>query len=144
MANTVTYDTIKSHLATTFSGAGYPVIDIDKIDTALEQNTTPFIVIEEVASADENIGFGDADNLCQLETGTLTLHGFVPAPASSAVARTLGDQIQAALHLTRFANGLRVVDVTPPDLLTLNNGLWSSSGVSIFYEREYTAPLTYV
>lgn len=137
MARELTYETIKAHLVTTFTPM--PVIDFDTIDTAMEQQSAPFICLEDVTSDEEVVGFGDPDNICVREESAFLIHAFVPAPESARLARNLGDRITAALRL-QYLQRVRVVSVSPPEMELQNDGLWTASAVTLMTSADFHEP----
>lgn len=135
MASVSVYDAIKNFLATTFNGV-YQVLDFDEIDPVLEQGQEAFIALEETPGTEELIGFGDETNLCTREDGVLILHCFTPGPEASAAARTFADQVRDSLRY-QVLSGVRILDVDPPDLVGLNNGLWASATSSVNFEFNF-------
>jgi hypothetical protein len=139
MASTITYNAVKAHLV-----AGFPtlqVIDFDTLDSALEQNRANFLCLQEGYSVEDIEAFGDPTNICIRETSGFIIHVFVPSPQSSAQARTLGDQVQAAFRLTNLTPLIRVLDTNPPELEMMNDGLWTSASVPVTVDNKFHAPI---
>lgn len=135
MASTHVYDTLKAALQAEFSGV-YPVIDIDTVDSHLEQSDTPFMVLEEITSNEESSAFGDPTAVCMLESGAFLLHVFSPAPESLSAVRAIGDTLRDFLRNQTFS-GVRLISVAPSDPESLNDGLWTIGGVSFAYEYYF-------
>jgi hypothetical protein len=127
MASVHVYNELKAYLETVV--APIPVLDIDQIEMTLEQKEEPFLALEEVFGGNQLIAFGDPSALCFREDATILIHCFVPAPESSKAGRSLAEQVQRALHLQQV-NGVRVLNVQPPEPGELNDGLWSLVSVS--------------
>jgi hypothetical protein len=127
MASPHVYDELKAYLQGVV--APVPVLDWDQIEMTLEQQQDPFLALEEVFGENEMISFGDPSALCFREDATILIHCFVPAPESSNAGRVLAEQVQRALHL-RQVNGVRVLNVQPPEPGELNDGLWSLVSVT--------------
>ena len=128
MASTHVYDEMKAFLQTAVTPV--PVLDWDKLDSALQQREDPFIVLEELFCDEIVASFGDPSGICIRETASIQCHCFVPAPESSSAGRTLAESVQQAFRLQQF-QGVRVLDVTPPEpnIGELNDGIWSSVSV---------------
>lgn len=137
MASTAVYSSIKAFLQGQF--APIPVLDFDQIETAMQQQQNPFLVLQEVYALEDLIGIGDPTSLCIREESAVVVHAFVPAPESSAAVRTLAEQVQTAMRARQFPQ-VRVTRVSPPDLEGLNDGLWSTAGVSVDLQHDFHAP----
>lgn len=138
MASTQVYNEVKTFL--TASLAPSEVIDWDQIEPQLEQGNAPFYAIEEVMAFDLAVGFtGQA--MCMREEGTLLIHVFTPAPASSNLCRDLAQQVQQRLQFRKF-NATRITTVDPPEPLAYNDGLWTVYGVMVDYavDRHVSTP----
>jgi hypothetical protein len=133
MASVQVYDTVKNLLVA--AHAPIPVIDYDVIDNRLEQTPARFLCIEEVFSDEEVTGIGDPQSVCVTELSSLTVFCYVPAPESSNAARRLAEQVQDSLRL-QDVNHVRVLDVTPPQLLGANDGLWTAYYVTVEIEMD--------
>ena len=140
MSSTTAYDAVFGFLSDTF-GRSYAVLNIDDIESAIEQYTDPFLVLESVTSSQALTAFGDPCGLCHRETGVMVVHGFTPAPESSRAARAIADTIADAVRL-QVINGVRVTSVSPPDIELTNEGLWSAAAVALSYEydTQYARP----
>jgi hypothetical protein len=128
MASSLAYTEIKNHLIARMSPT--QVIDFDELDDTLEQSNSNFICLQEGPSFEDEIGFGDPNNICVQEVSGISVFCFVPAPHSSSAARTFGDSVQTTLRLQTL-NGVRVLDASPPEFDMMNDGLWTSVGISI-------------
>jgi hypothetical protein len=129
------YDAIKTHLD---AGITETVLDFDELDFQLEQGSDPFCVIEEVYAYEDQIAFGDPENVCMEESGSFVVHCFVRAPESSGAARLFGESVRTAMRFSHLLNGnLKVLECDPPDVRMLNNGLWTSAGVNISYTFNF-------
>jgi hypothetical protein len=140
MSSVHVYNELKNFLTTEFPGDN--VIDVDTINVTLQQSKNRFICIEEVSSNNVIVGFGDpTGGLCIREISGLVVHAFVPAPESSATARSFAEAIHDKLVL-RTLNGVNVYDVDPPEMEVLNDGLWSTSTVTLLvtYDRHIVKP----
>lgn len=133
MASTLVYSTLLAELQAAM--APVPVVDWDTIDNAIEQQQAPFIALEELYAEEIIPSFGDPTAMCVREDSTIQVHCFVPAPESSAVGRTLAEQVQNALRMRR-QNGVRVLDVSPPDPVLFNDGLWTSYSVLVDLQAD--------
>ena len=136
MASTTVYTTFKAFLQNVFSGT-YSIIDFDEIEPAMQQGLTPFLVLEEMPSTEENVAFGDPNNLCMRASGVVLVYAFAPAPESNSVARNLGDQIATSLRFAQMANQIRILNVDPPDIQVSNDGLWTIAVVPASIEHDF-------
>lgn len=134
MSSPHVYDQLKGYLALEFNGV-YQVLDFDQIEPTLSQGTTSFLALEELLGEDALVSFGDSNNLMSQESGSILVHCFAPAPESSNTVRTI---IQSVIQIIRHLEiaGIRIVGITPPDLETLNDGLWSVGATTMLYEYE--------
>jgi hypothetical protein len=139
MASPQVYDQIKAFL--TAVAAPMPVLDFDSIQPALEQQNNTFLVLEEVFGEDNLVTFGDPQRVCMREEASLIVHCFVPAPESSGVARTTADSLRRALDHQIFG-GVRILSVSTPDLVDMNDGLWTAALLDIEarYDRFTALP----
>lgn len=133
MASTRVYSELKSLLQARF--APTPVLDWDAIDDQIEQGNAPFIALEELFSEEEIPSFGDPTSMCIRETSSIQIHCFVPAPESSDAGRRLAEDAQDALRMRR-QNGVRILDVSPPDPISFNDGLWTSYAVTVDVQAD--------
>ena len=137
MASVEAYDGLKAHLVT--ANTPLQVIDYDNIDRALEQGNTDFLCLQEIETLETQIAMGEQAVLCLREVSGFVVHAFVPSPESSAKARQLGEQVYTDLRF-RNINRMRVVDVSPPELEIMNDGLWTASGVTVILELDRQVP----
>lgn len=128
MASFSAYTEIKNHLIASFPTMD--VIDFDTIDTSLQQSNDNFLCLYDGYSEEDEIGFGDPDNICVREVSSIIVYCFVPAPQSGVQARQLGEQVQQQLRL-KFLNGVRVLDASPPEFEMMNDGIWTSVGITL-------------
>jgi hypothetical protein len=138
MASTRIYSAVKGHLQTTL--APMSILDWDQIEAALQQSQTPFVALEELFGDETITSFGDPTGICLREDSLIDAHVFVPSPESSSTARTVAEQVQQALRMRRL-NEVRVLDVSPPDMGELNDGLWSVAIVSGNYQLDRIVPV---
>ena len=141
MASVAAYDALKSAIQTGI--APTPVLDFDQLEAAMQQDTTAFTVLEEVAQLEDLAAFGG--NLCHRESGVIRVHSFTAAPQSSSAARQLAENVQDLLRSQTLTNGLRIFEVAPPEPGAANNGLWTIYATDVNYEfdtvRAHPAPL---
>lgn len=141
MASTQAYDALKGAIQTGISPV--PVLDFDQIDWDQQQGVDAFTVLEEIGEVEDLVGFGG--NLCHREQGVMRVHAFTPAPESSSAARALAQSVQDLLRSQVLSNGLRVVEVDPPEPGASNNGLWTIYSTVLTFEfdttRAHPAPL---
>lgn len=112
------------------------VLDFDQIDPTLEQSSDTFLALESILGDEEVVAIGTPANVASRERGSIACHCFVPAPESSGVARSVADNIRDLLRMQRI-NGVRIMNVTTPDVEMMNNGLWTAAAVLISYERDF-------
>lgn len=134
MASTEAYNALKSAIQTGITPV--PVLDFDQIDWDQQQGTDAFTVLEEVGELEDLVGFGA--NLCHREQGLMRVHAFTPSPMSSAAARALAQSVQDLLRSQVLGNGLRLVEVTPPEPGVSNNGLWTIYSTVLSFEFDTT------
>lgn len=139
MASTYVYNALKSFIATAMAPAR--ILDFDEIDTALQQGTDGFFVLEESRGDEKQISFGDPQSMCHREEGVIQIHGFAPAPGSSGAARQAVDNVRDALRLQK-PSGVHVRSVGAPEQESLNDGLWSVASAPILYrwDSHYASP----
>ena len=138
MASPIVYDTIKAYLQAQF--APLSVIDYDQIDTALEQGTDPFLMIQEVFETETEIAIGDPGGICLRQEVDLLVQCFVPAPESSDVARRQAEAVKDALRF-RTLSGVRITGASPPEAGEMNDGLWTRYGCTVTAEWDTHVPL---
>ena len=135
MASSAVYDELKTTLEAAFPAS--PVIDYDQIETALQQGTDAFFVLEETSGSEDQLAFGDETNICQREEGVIVVWCFTPAPEGSNAARTIADSVRDVLRPYDSATGLKVLRVEPPDIEMSNNGLWAAAISAINYQYNF-------
>lgn len=139
MASTAVYVALKQFLQSQFLGV-YPVLDEDEIDTQLDgAGDAVFIGLEEATSVEDYRALGNINTQCMREEGVMLLHVFVPAPETSNRARELVDQVRGALR-GQTVDGVRVINVSPPEQEMLNEGLWGSAVTAISYQYDVDYP----
>ena len=137
MASTHVYDQVKALLQAGM--AGVPVFDWDQIDPSPPPQTQQgvnFLVLDEEWGDARKVAIGDPAHVCEREEAYLVVHCLVPAPQSSATARAFAEQVRAVLHDQNVAN-LRVMNVAPPALELMNDGLWTAALLSIEVQYDY-------
>ena len=117
-------------------------MDYDEIDTAVEQQQTSFLCLQEINSIEDFMAFGDPTALCVREISSFVIHVLVPAPESASVARQLAEQVQQDLRF-RIVDGVTVSEVSPPEPGILNDGLWTSYHVTVLtaVDRHVARPI---
>ena len=143
MSATTPYDAIFNRLVAQF-GATWPVIAWETIETALQQGTTPFIAVDDGGGSSllESIGSPAANWI--LDTGAVVVHIFVPSTGSLSVARSIADQVRAAMRYFYFpvpaGETMRCTNVDPPSDGVIHDGLWHSMMMPIDFEYRYVSP----
>ena len=129
------YTAIKSFLA----GLVTPVLDFDEINPTLEQGADPFYCLEEGYSYERTTGFGDSVKVCMEESGGFTVHCFVRAPESSTQARANAEALRPQIRFQKLLEGmLDIQECDPPELVMLNDGLWTDAVVNVSYVYQYS------
>ena len=140
MSSSTVYDAVKSRLMDQL-GASYPIRDFEEIETAQQQGTTPWLVIEDGSSESNLQSVGTPDQNWTLDEGSIIVHVMVPANQGLSTARTIGGQVRDAMQYQYLTANpgetLRILDTTPPDTGLMFDGLWSSMVVFLNYTYRY-------
>lgn len=136
MASSSVYSAFKTYLQTNLGGS-YSIVDFDEIEPSLGQSDTAFLALEEVVSDEQLTAMGDQTSMCMREQGTLVVYGFTPAPESSTAARQIIDEVRDLLRLQIIDDAIRITTVTPPDMDSANNGLWTIASTAVNYEYDF-------
>ena len=133
MASSRVYNAIFQHL--TAAVAPDRVMDYDDIDDTVTQGQDQFIILEEDFSDRQTVAFGGG-HLCQRETAVFTVQCMVPSPQSSPTARAYGDTVRDLIVALKSPD-LRLLNISPPTVEKMNDGLWTAAFLDVEIEADY-------